>query len=117
MKKIIRDDARKFAFDYNDKPLLHVKAGERFEIETWDAGSGFFKSAADKAIPGNRPGFDRVPPLANPIAGPVFIDGLERGDTLVVNIHEIEVEKTHRLRILRWFKFVSNDLARHQTLQ
>ena len=94
MKKIIREDARKFAFDYNDKPLIHVKAGERLEIETWDAGSGFFKSSADKAIPGNRPGFDRVPPLANPIAGPVFIEGLERGDTLVVNIHEIEVEKT-----------------------
>lgn len=41
MKKIIREDARKFAFDYNDKPLIHVKAGERLEIETWDAGSGF----------------------------------------------------------------------------
>ena len=96
MKKIIRDDARKFAFDYNDKPLIHVKAGERLEIETWDAGSGFFKSAADKAIPGNRPGFDRVPPLANPIAGPVFIEGLERGDTLVVNIHEIPLNiKSH----------------------
>lgn len=44
MKKIIREDARKFAFDYNDKPLIHVKAGERLEIETWDAGSGFLKA-------------------------------------------------------------------------
>jgi acetamidase/formamidase len=88
MQKIIREQARKFAFDHSDKPILHVKPGERFEVETWDAGSGFFKSSADKAIPGNRPGFDRVPPLANPIAGPIFIEGLARGDTLVVNIHE-----------------------------
>ncbi|MDP2414474.1 acetamidase/formamidase family protein [Daejeonella sp.] len=68
--------------------------GEIFEIETWDAGIGFFKSSADKAIPANRHGFDRTPPLVNLIAGPIFIEGLDRGDTLVVKIHQIEVEKT-----------------------
>jgi len=94
MKKILRDQAKKFAFDHSDEPLLRVFLGERFEIETWDAGSGFFKSPDDKAIPANRPGFDRNPPLANPIAGPVFIEGIEPGDTLIVNIHEIEVEST-----------------------
>ena len=71
MQKIIRDDAKKFAFDWRDEPLLHVQPGESFEIETWDASSGFFKTEDDKAIPGNRPGFDRNPPMANPIGGPV----------------------------------------------
>ncbi|MSR32441.1 MAG: hypothetical protein EXR99_13155 [Gemmataceae bacterium] len=93
MKKISREQARKFAFNANDAPLLRVKPGEEIEIETWDAGSGFFKTSADKAIPGSRPGFDKVPPLANPIAGPVFIEGAQRGDTLVARIHEIMVEK------------------------
>ena len=91
MKKILREQAKKFAFNYSDMPLIHVNPGEEFEIETWDAGIGFFKSSADKAIPANRPGFDRTPPLVNPIAGPIFIEGLERGDTLVVKIHQIEV--------------------------
>ena len=91
MQKILRDDAKKYAFDWRDEPLLRVVPGEAFEIETWDASTGFFKTPDDKAIPGNRPGFDRNPPMANPIAGPVFIDGAERGDVLVVNIEDIEV--------------------------
>jgi amidase len=91
MQRILRDQARKYAFDWEDKPLLRVQAGEVFEIETWDASTGFFKSAADKAIPGKRPGFDRSPPHANPIGGPVYLEGAERGDTLVVHIDDILV--------------------------
>jgi acetamidase/formamidase len=92
MQRIDREQARKYAFDWRDTPLLRVKPGERFEIETYDASSGFFKTPQDKAIPGKRPGFDRVPPHANPIGGPVFVEGAERGDTLVVRLDEIEVD-------------------------
>ena len=91
MQKISRDLATKFEFNPSDKPLLHVKPGEVVEIETWDASSGYFKTSADKAIPALRPGFDRVPPQANPIAGPIYIEGAKRGDTLVVKLHDIEV--------------------------
>jgi acetamidase/formamidase len=91
MQRIVRDQARKYAFDWEDEPLLRVRPGESFEIETWDASTGYFKSAADKAIPARRPGFDRTPPLANPIGGPVFLEGAERGDTLVVTIEDIVV--------------------------
>jgi acetamidase/formamidase len=92
MQRIPRDLARKYAFDSRDTPLLKVQAGESFEIETYDASTGFFKSEADKAIPGKRPGFDRVPAMANPIGGPVFIEGAERGDVLAVTIEDILVE-------------------------
>lgn len=92
MQKIQREDARKFAFDWRDEPLLTVECGETFEVETLDAASGFFKTPEDKAIPANRPGFDRTPPLTNPIAGPVWIQGVEAGDTLVVTIDSIIVE-------------------------
>ena len=34
MQTISREQARKYAFDWEDKPLLHVKPGEPFEIET-----------------------------------------------------------------------------------
>ena len=91
MKKIKRNQARKFAFDWRDEPLLRVIRNESVEIETWDAGSGFFKSPDDKAIPENRPGFDKHPPLANPIGGPIFIEDAEPGDLLIVEIEDILV--------------------------
>src|SRR5262245_43960060 len=91
MKRIPRDQARKYAFDWRDEPLLHVTRGEIVQIETWDASTGYFKTPHDKAIPSKRPGFDRTPPQANPIAGPVWLEGAERGDTLVVTIQDILV--------------------------
>jgi amidase len=91
MQRIVRDDARKYAFDWRDEPLLRVAPGESFEIETWDAASGYFKSEEDKAIPALRPGFDRTPPQVNPLGGPVWLEGAERGDTLVVHIEDILV--------------------------
>src|SRR6266850_6364019 len=92
MQRIPREQAKKYAFDWEDKPLLRVERGESFEIETYDASTGYFKSPADKAIPGRRPGFDRSPPHANPIGGPVYLEGAERGDTLVVTIEDILVD-------------------------
>ncbi len=91
MQRIPRDLARKYAFDWRDEPLLRVQPGEVFEVETWDASTGYFKSESDKAIPGKRPGFDRTPPMANPIAGPVFVEGAQRGDVIVAIIEQIEV--------------------------
>jgi amidase len=92
MKRITREQARKYAFDWRDEPLLHVASGETFEIETYDASTGYFKTEQDLAIPAQRPGFDRNPPLANPIGGPVFVEGARKGDTLVVTIESITVD-------------------------
>ncbi len=91
MQRIAREDARKFAFDWRDEPLLRVKPGESFEIETWDASSGYFKTEEDKAVPALRPGFDRFPPQCNPLGGPVWLEGAQRGDTLVIQIEDILV--------------------------
>jgi len=92
MQKIHREQARKYAFDWRDEPLLRVTAGESFEVETYDASTGYFKSAEDKAIPAKRPGFDRTPPTANPIGGPVYLEGAERGDVIAITIESITVE-------------------------
>ena len=92
MQRIDREQSRKYAFDWRDEPLLRVRVGESCEIETYDASTGFFKSPEDKAIPAKRPGFDRTPALANPIAGPIFVEGAEKGDTLVVAIEDILVD-------------------------
>jgi acetamidase/formamidase len=92
VQRITREQARKYAFDWRDEPLVRVRPGEPFEVETYDASTGYFKTADDKAIPGRRPGFDRSPPLANPIGGPVYLDGAEKGDVLAVTIEEIVVD-------------------------
>jgi acetamidase/formamidase len=92
MHKIPRESARKYAFDWRDEPLVRLKPGECVEIETYDASTGYFKSPADKAIPAKRPGFDRVPPHANPIGGPIHVEGAQRGDVLVVTIEDIVVD-------------------------
>lgn len=92
MKRILRDQAKKYEFNSGDAPLISVEPGESFEIETFDAGTGYFKSEEDKPIPALRPGFDRHPPKANPIGGPVNIEGAKRGDTLVVSIEDILVD-------------------------
>jgi acetamidase/formamidase len=92
MQRITREQARKYAFDWRDEPLLRVQCGESFEVETYDASTSYFKSVQDKAIPALRPGFDRTPPLVNPMGGPVFLERAERGDTLVVTIEDIVVE-------------------------
>ncbi|MBL9094667.1 MAG: acetamidase/formamidase family protein [Planctomycetaceae bacterium] len=92
MQRITREQARKYAFDWRDEPLLEVRPGETFEIETYDASTGYFQSADDLAIPSKRPGFDRSPPLANPIAGPIVVAGAKKGDTLVVEIESITVD-------------------------
>jgi amidase len=82
VQRILREQARKYAFDWEDQPLLRVQCGESFAIETYDASTGYFKTEADKAIPGRRPGFDRTPPQANPIGGPVWLEGAQRGDSI-----------------------------------
>ena len=92
MKRILRDQAKKYEFNFADKPLLSVELGESFEVETFDAGTGYFKTEEDKPIPALRPGFDRFPPKANPIGGPIQILGVKRGDTLVVSIEDILVD-------------------------
>lgn len=92
MQTIPRNLAHKYAFDWRDEPLLRVQPGESFLIETDDASTGYFQSPADKADPKLRPGFDRSPPLVNPIAGPIWVEGAERGDVLVVVLEEIVVD-------------------------
>src|SRR5262249_3481942 len=92
MKRIFREQARKFAFDWRDEPLLRVEPGEPFEVETFDASNGYIQTEEDQAIPARRRGFDRVPPLANPVAGPIWLEGAQRGDELIVVIEEIVVD-------------------------
>ena len=75
MQLIPRDEAKKFSFDWREEAQLSVRPGETFEIETWDASSGYFKSEADKAVPGKRAGLRPHPGYGQPDGRPGVCGG------------------------------------------
>ena len=91
MKKISRDKSFVTEFGAHLKPELVVDLGESFVIETNDNWWNLLGEKDSKPEP-------KKPPLAalqvfraNPVGGPVYVNGVEAGDTLVVNIERIAV--------------------------
>ena len=93
MQRITRDQALKYEFNFGDEPLLHVNQGESFVIGTEDAGSGLVRSADVAPRLSDLPTRKVDPPKGNPIGGPVYVLGAERGDLLEVSIERIVVDE------------------------
>jgi amidase len=78
---------------YRD-PAATVKPGETFAVETADA----FENKVDS------PDADItkliVLPYVNPLTGPIFVEGAEKGDTLAVSLHSIEVTRDYGVSAL-----------------
>lgn len=66
-------------------PIARVECGKSFVVETIDAFEGRLRSKHD-LYTARCPG----PPRANPQTGPIYVEGAEPGDTLVVQIEAIE---------------------------
>ena len=76
------------------KPVATVAVGETVVIETLDAFGNKITSAKDditKKI---------ALPFVNPLTGPIYIEGADKGDTLVVTIHDIEVTRDYGVSAL-----------------
>jgi len=73
------------AFSPAMKPCMEVQPGEVVIFETLDCFGGAIKTPEDKF---EDVGWD----LINPATGPVYVKGAEKGDTLCVEILDIEVE-------------------------
>lgn len=85
--RIIRqpDNAYAYTLSAHHPPVARIACHESVQIDTIDAFEGRLKSPADlysQRCPG--------PPRANPQTGPIFVEGAQRGDTLVVTIERIE---------------------------
>ncbi len=93
MKKIARGDRRSFAFDRGAKPVLAVKQGESFVVETEDALGGCIKSERDLPVPSVIGHLAGNPMYSNPVAGPIYVEGAEAGDTLLVDILDVIPER------------------------
>lgn len=96
MQTITREESGVFEFGRDMEPVISVEPGESFKIETWDPfkgqlfdhGLGDFDAADIPVMNSPPPGFD-----ANPVSGPVYIDGVEEGDTIAVHVEEITPQR------------------------
>jgi amidase len=91
MKKISRDTANVVEFGAHLKPELVVDLEEKFLIETNDNWWNLLGEADAKPRPDQPPLAALQVFRANPVGGPVYINGVEPGDTLVVDIERIAV--------------------------
>jgi amidase len=70
--------------DRRNEPVLKVKPGETFVVETQDNVSGTIKTEKD-LVTSLR--FEDL----NPVSGPIYVNDAEKGDTLTVRIEEIKI--------------------------
>jgi len=91
MKRIPRSQALCYELDFRLEPVLHVKEGESFEVETEDAASGRLTSEATPPTLEHRPELKAWPARVNPVAGPIHVEGARPGDVLAVKVEDIEV--------------------------
>ena len=92
MQRITRDRAMNYLFDAKKEPVLRVKQGESFQVETEDAFSGRVRTTSDLQKRHTFPTHQVTPTLSNPMGGPIFVEGAEKGDVLAVQIEEIVVD-------------------------
>ena len=93
MQRISRVQAMEYEFDHRHPPKLRVGQGESFVVETEDAASGLVRSADVASRLDELPTRRFFPPKANPIGGPIYVEGADRGDLLEVTIEQIEVDE------------------------
>ena len=93
LQRITREQAMVYEFDHRHEPIINVKQGESFVVETEDAGSGQVRSPDVASRLMEFPTRRFEPPKGNPMGGPVFVEGIERGDLLEVTIEKIEVDE------------------------
>jgi len=89
MKRILRKDAYNYFLDSSLDPLLEVVPKESFTVETEDANNGKMRSPEELPTFENIPEAFEHPPRVNPVAGPIFVEGVEKGDILVVKVEKI----------------------------
>ena len=90
--RVPREQAMQFLIGHDLPPVITVRPGESFLLETEDALAGRIRSADQLPIPAHVPELARQPPELNPCAGPIHVAGACRGDVLAVHIEKILVD-------------------------
>ncbi len=79
-----------YVFDARTPPVLTVAVGEEFTAEVQDAYNGMLREDPTRLQPADLPDYTGVQPFRyNPVCGPIYIEGVEKGDALAVTVLEI----------------------------
>ena len=91
MQTFPREKAFLVEYGPDIKPEMRVKTGETFLVETND--NWWNLLGTEGAVPSvtEPPVGARQYIRGNPVAGPIYVEGVEAGDTLVVNLEEIAI--------------------------
>lgn len=83
MIRTIHSHETHLGWDRSIKPVHYARSGETIAFSCRDAGNGHYhhESTADDILTAD-------PANANPLTGPVFVEGAKPGDALKVTIHE-----------------------------
>lgn len=82
--------AANYVFDARTPPVLRVRQGEEFTAEVQDTYNGVLRENPALLQPADMaPYTERQPFWYNPVCGPIFVEGAEKGDVLAVQILEI----------------------------
>jgi len=82
------------------EPTLRIESGETILVETEDAFSGQIRSPQDRRD-------TTAIPFPNPVTGPIYVEGAEKGDTLAVKIKEIKPTRGQgATRIPSWWWYL-----------
>lgn len=93
MQRIRREDALVYGLDGSLPPALRVEQREVFAVETDDASSGLLTAGDKPPTEDNVPYVRHLPAKANPVGGPVFVDGLRPGRARV-EIRDVKLAPT-----------------------
>lgn len=84
-------NAENYVFDARTPPVLRVAAGEIFTADVEDSYNGVLRKDRSKLQPADMaPYTERLPFWYNPVCGPIYVEGAEKGDVLAVHIFGLE---------------------------
>ena len=105
MKTIHRHDHH-LGWDNSNAPVISLAPGERVQLDLLDASRGLMHPDADVATLA-----ELQLEHANPLTGPVYVEGASAGDTLVVNIHDYTLSEWGWTAIIPGFGLLADDFT------
>jgi acetamidase/formamidase len=102
MKRLTLADQKELFYSIGPfyEPKLRMESGETIVVETEDAFSGQIRGPHDRR---DTAAF----PFSNPVTGPIYVEGAEKGDTLAIRINEIRPTRGQgATRIPSWWWYL-----------
>lgn len=87
MVRRLTKDRLQYTFSPFHSPALTIKPRESFIVETEDSSGGVIKEEGDLHT------YHIKRRYRNPVTGPIYVEGVEAGDTLIVNIEDVKVKE------------------------